>query len=343
MLATLGFLFPLTIWLRYGQRIASAGGLFAFVEAAAGLRVARIQGAFWIVSYALYLVYTGPYIVYDLLPVVFPGITPYRPALVVLLALLIAASLLGTLIVTLWVVAAIAVLQLAVTVALAAVSLAHLGVPAAAFAGHGDFPAVLQGTAGVSLLYICASLPLFLGGEVRGGPRAIRRGLGWGFSAVAALVVIASIPMARASRSVMDAPIPGVALAGALAGRGFAIVVGIAVALSAAGLILAEFIALSRLLSAMFRQPSERMVRAIAAGLVAASLITLVDPGRVYSLLLQPSLIALWISQLLVVAVYPWFAARSRRLGAADLGLAAAASALMGFGLYSAAVNPVGP
>lgn len=302
-----------------------------------------MQGAFWIVSYALYLIYTGPYVVYDLLPVVFPGITPYRPVLVVLLALLIAASLLGTLILTLWIVAAIAALQLAVTVALAAVSLAHLGVPVAAFAGHGDFPAVLQGTAGVSLLYVCASLPLFLGGEVRGGPSAIRRGIGWGFSAVAALVVLASLPMARASRSVMEAPIPGVALAGALAGRGFATAVGIAVAVSAAGLILAELIALSRLLSAVFQQPGERMVRVIAAGLVAASLITLVDPGRVYSLLLRPSLIALWISQLLVVGVYPWFIARSRRLRAADVGLAAAASALMGYGLYTAAVSPLGP
>jgi amino acid transporter len=339
-LASLLFLFPLVVWYRYSARIASAGGLYAFVEDAAGLTVARIQGTFWIVSYALYLVYTGPYIIYYLLPIVFPGITPYQPALVVALALLFAASLLGTLTVTLSIVAVMAVAQVLVTVALAAVSLTHLGAPAASFTGHGDFGAVLQGTGNVSLLYICASLPLFLGGEVRGGSRAVQRGLVWAFAGTAVLAFIASIPIANASRAIADAPIPGVALASAFAGPGFATLVGVGVAVSVAGLVIAEFIALSQLLSTIFKQPSERMVRAIAVGIVVASVISLVNPKGIYPLLLRPSLIALWISQLLVVAVYPRFAARDRRLRVGDLGLAGAASALMAFGLYTAVVNP---
>ena len=37
------FAFPLTIWLRYARQVNGAGGLYAFVEAAAGRRVALIQ------------------------------------------------------------------------------------------------------------------------------------------------------------------------------------------------------------------------------------------------------------------------------------------------------------
>ena len=68
VVAVLVFVVPLAIWLRYSRHVASSGGLFSFVEAAAGRRVALAQAAVWIVSYVLYLVYTTVQIVYDLLP-----------------------------------------------------------------------------------------------------------------------------------------------------------------------------------------------------------------------------------------------------------------------------------
>ena len=41
MVAAMGvFAFPLAIWLRYARRVNGPGGLYAFVEAAAGRRVA---------------------------------------------------------------------------------------------------------------------------------------------------------------------------------------------------------------------------------------------------------------------------------------------------------------
>jgi hypothetical protein len=52
--------------LRFGRHVSGSGGLFGFVEAAAGRRVALAQAAIWIVSYALYLVYTTVQIVYDI-------------------------------------------------------------------------------------------------------------------------------------------------------------------------------------------------------------------------------------------------------------------------------------
>jgi hypothetical protein len=44
------FALPLVIWLRYARDVSGAGGLYGFVEAAAGRPLARAQAAFWIVG-----------------------------------------------------------------------------------------------------------------------------------------------------------------------------------------------------------------------------------------------------------------------------------------------------
>ena len=67
------FAAPLLIWWRYSAEIASDGGLYAFVERAAGRRVALVQGCIWTFSYFLYLPFTVTYLVYDQLPESFPG------------------------------------------------------------------------------------------------------------------------------------------------------------------------------------------------------------------------------------------------------------------------------
>jgi hypothetical protein len=95
LMGSLVFLFPLLIWLRYSERIASNGGLYAFVEAAAGAPVARVQAIFWIISYFLYLVYTVPFIVYDLLPVVVPQVSRYQLLLDAGLAVTVAGVMLS--------------------------------------------------------------------------------------------------------------------------------------------------------------------------------------------------------------------------------------------------------
>ena len=160
-MGTLAFLFPVAIWYRYSQRLASSGGLFSFVEAAVGRRLALVQAAFWIVSYFLYLVYTVPYIVYDLLPAVFPQVNQYRLALDAATAALIAIVMLSPLIASLAVVAAIATVQVLIAVLLLVVTFSSLGAPAASFIGHGNLASILTAAGKTSSLYICASLPLF--------------------------------------------------------------------------------------------------------------------------------------------------------------------------------------
>ena len=81
-------------------------------------------------------------------------------------------------------------------------------------------------------------------------------------------------------------------------------------AASIAGVMLVEYLALSRLTLAVTSWPLRRIVAGIGAVLVLTAPLTLINPQRIYNDLLKPSLIALWLSQLIVFAVYPRFAAR---------------------------------
>ena len=334
VIAVLVFAVPVAVWYRFSQHIASSGGLFSFVEAAVGRRVALVQGAVWIISYFLYLPYTIVYIVYYLLPVVFPGIGGLRPFLVIVLTLAIAGLAFLPLRLALFVVAGLVCAQLSVLVAMSAAGAAHVGVATGAFAAHGSVARLTKRTLGVSLLYVCTSLPLFLGGETTEGRATVRKGLVGGFAIAAAFVVVGTLPWARASGSIITSPIPGVALARAAWGHGFATVVGLGVAASIAGVVIAEYFALNRLVHAITRRALRATSVWVAAGFLVSSLLSLIDPEAFYSDLVTPSLIALWVSQLIVFLVYPRLAKAHAQLGPLTLLLSAGAAGLMGYGLY---------
>ena len=116
------------------------------------------------------------------------------------------------------------------------------------------------------------------------------------------------------------------------AGRTFAIVVGVGVAASIAGVMVAEYLALSRLIHALTSVSQRRVTSAVGLILVVAAPITLINPERIYADLIRPSLIALWLSQLIVFAAYPRFAARRghRMLPAWSLTVIAVALTLYG-------------
>ena len=82
--------------------------------------------------------------------------------------------------------------------------------------------------------------------------------------------------------------------------------------------------------------PSQRRITAgIGALLAVAAPVTLIDPERVYEDLLKPSLVALWLSQLIVFAVYPRFAARHGGRVLAAWALTVVAVAFTGYGLWA--------
>jgi amino acid transporter len=342
VLAVLVFLAPVAIWLGFSERIASPGGLTAFVEAAAGKRVARLQALVWIVSYFLYLPYTITYIVYDLLAPVFPGIDPYRGWLEVLLPVAIAVFALVPLSASLGILAVVAVAQLATVGVLGGFLYAHSGAASSAFTAHVGAAPLGRGVGGIALLFVCASLPLFFAAEVRGGSRTVRRGLAAGYGTVAVFLLLAAVPLASVGQYIAGTDLPGVAIAQAESGRAFAVVVALMGAVSTAGLIVLELLALGRLVHWLIGTPIRPTLAAIGVPFVAADLVSLVNPDRFYSDLLRPSLIALFVSQLIVFVVYPLFRRHDRVRLPAAVAAGAIASALAGYGLYMAIHSSVG-
>jgi amino acid transporter len=333
--AAVVFAVPLVIWLHYSRHVTSAGGLYAFVEAAAGRRVALGQAALWTISYLLYVVYTTVQIVYDLLPSVIPGERRYQTALALLIPLGLVAVMVAGRRVTLAVLAVVAVGQLALAGVLDGVTVANIATPASSFSAGGAVGPVAKATAQTSLLYVCASLPLFLGGEVRAPARTIRRGLIAAYAVTALVVILAVAPLAAAP-GLTHTSVPGVSVAAQFAGQGLADAIGIGVAVSIAGVILCEYLALTRLLHAISSWPVPGVAFALGLVFVAVAPLTLIDPQGFYTALLRPSLAALWLSQLIVFAVYPRFARRTGRRMAPALTLSVIASGLAGYGFWVA-------
>lgn len=327
LLAVVVFAVPLWIWLAYSARIVSPGGLTAFVEAAAGRRVALAHGWIWAIAYFLYLPYTVTFVVYDLLAPVFPGIVPYRGALELALPVVLVLAALAPVRLVLAGLAALAGAQLVLLPVLGGVALSHV---ATRFAQMPAADPAARAVGGTALLFVCSSLPLYLGAEVRGGSRTVRRSLVAAVGIVGGLFLLAAIPLATVPHALRDAAVPGAAVAQAYGGRGLAVAVGLLTAGSTLALIVAEYLALARLLHWLHGPPVRKVLAWIAVPFVVADVVSLVDPERFYSDLLKPSLGALFVSQLLVFAVFPRF-----RRGPLAVGAAIVACALAGFGLYT--------
>ena len=329
------FLVPLAIWLRYSREVTSSGGLFAFVEEAAGRRVALVQAAIWIFSYLLYVVYTTVQIVYDLLPSVLPGEGRYQTVLALAIPVALVAVMLAGRAATFLVFGVIAAGQLALAGILDGVTLAHLSTPLSSFGTGAGTQAVAKASAQTSLLYVCGSLPLFLGGELAApAQRTIRGGLTLAFVATAVVIVLAVAPLASAP-GLLSTAVPGVSVAEQFAGPGLAKAIGIGVAVSTAGVILCEYVALTRLIHHIGRWRIRPIAAAIGVVALVAAPISLIDPDGFYNSLLKPSEVALWVSQLIVFAAFPLFAFKRRQRMWPALALAVGASAFAVYGIVT--------
>ena len=305
------------------------------MAAVAGRRIAVAHGWVWAFAYFLYLPYTVTYVVYDVLDPVFPGIRPYRGALELLLPValvLVALAPLQPVVAALGLLAAAQVVALLV---LAGVELRHAG---AGFASHPSVNDTGRAAGGSALLFVCASLPLYLGAEVRGGSRTVRRVLAGSVALVGAAFLLAALPLSHVPSSLRDAAVPGAAIAQAYSGRGLAVAVGLLTAGSALALIVAEYLALGRLLHWLHGPPVRTAIAWAAVPFLALDAISILDPARFYDDLIRPSLGALFVSQAVVFLCFAW----SRRSVVALAG-SAVATGLMGWGfttlLYGSAAS----
>jgi len=327
VLALAVFAAPLGIWLVFSKRIVSPGGLSAFVEAAAGRRLAVAHGWIWALAYFLYLPYTVTFVVYDLLPPVFPGVHAYRSSLELALPVALVVFVLAPLRPVLAVLGLLAAAQLVALLVLAGFELEHAAAP---FASNPGLDLTGRATGNTALLFVCASLPLYLGAEVRGGSTTVRRGLAGAVALVGAAFLVAALPLPGVPAGLRNAAVPGAAIAQAYGGRGLAVAVGLLTAASALALIVAEYLALARLLHWLHGTSVRSALAWIAVPFLAADAISLVNPDRFYSDLLKPSLAALFVSQLVVFLVAPRF-----RSSVPVLAGAAVASGLAAWGLYT--------
>jgi hypothetical protein len=330
LVGSAAFALPIYVWWRYSEHVSSAGGLVAFVREAAGTRLAIVMGIAWAISYFLYLPYTVAEVANEMLPVVFPGVEGWRWAVQLLLPVAATAFVLLPLRAVFVVFGGLALYQLAMLLSLGAVELAHAGAPASSFVVHGAADDFLIASFGMTLLFICGSLPFFFGEEVRGGGRTLRRAVAAAFVVVAGYTVFASFPLASVPRELLGGEIPGFDVASAYGGRGYGIAVGAGAILSEGLLlVLAEFLALSRLLHWTTGRSVRTTTLWIAVPFFLADAIALIDPEKFYEHAIKPSLFALWTAQLIVFAVFPLL--RRRR---ADLLVGVASGALAVWALY---------
>ncbi|HEY7420388.1 MAG TPA: hypothetical protein VH541_00130 [Gaiellaceae bacterium] len=327
LLALAVFAAPLTLWLFYSRRIVSPGGLTAFVDAAAGRPLALAQGWIWAFAYFLYLPYTITYVVYDLLAPVFPGIGPYRWVLELVLPVAIVLLVLAP---VRWPLAALLVIggaQLVLLLVLGGVMLSH--VPTR-FASEPRVNPTGRAVGATALLFICASLPLYLGAEVRGRSRTVRRGLTLAVAVVGVCFFVAALGIATVPKPLLDFPVPAATIAKYYSGRPLEVAVTLGIAVGTLALIVAEYLALARLIHWLHGPPLRRVLLWIAVPFVAADVISLIDPEQFYDKLLKPSLGALFISQLIVFLVFPLF-----QRGLRWLPVVAVASGLAAWGFYT--------
>jgi hypothetical protein len=331
---------PIAIWVSYSRRIASTGGLTAFVEAAAGTGVARAQAAIWAISYALYLPFTVTDVVYDHLPAVFPGLAGYRTELELALPVAICALVLLRVTIALALLLVSAVVQLGLLLALGVIELSNSAQPVHSLGAHVSAGTLFGGGLGLSLLFVCASLPLFFGGEVRGGTRTIRVAMVAAFCAVSAYLLVVAIPFAQMPVELRSAELPGMAIADAYSSHSLAVAIGLTTVISIVGLIVIEFLALGRLANFVLGVPIRVALAAIAVPFIAIDAISLINPEGIYEQLLRPSLIALFTAQAIVFLVYPLYRrAIDRRGWIPPTIVAGLAAALMIYGLYHAIVD----
>jgi hypothetical protein len=327
LLGVVVFAAPLTLWLVYSRRIVSPGGLTAFVDAAAGRPIALAQGWIWAFAYFLYLPYTITYVVYDLLAPVFPGIDPYRSTLEIILPIGIVLLVLAP---VRWPLAALLVIGVAELILLLVLGGVMLSNVPARFASEPSTNPTARAVGATALLFICASLPLYLGSEVRGRGRTVRRGLTFAVAVVGLCLFVAALGIATVPKALLEFPVPAATIAKYYSGRSLEVAVALGIAVGTLGLIVAEYLALGRLIHWLHGPPLRRVLLWIAVPFIAADVLSLINPGKFYDKLLQPSLGALFVSQLIVFLVFPLF-----DRGLRWLPLVAVSSGLAVWGFYT--------
>lgn len=331
------FFAPLAVWLEYSREVSSPGGLYSFVREAVGQPTALIHGLAWSLSYLLYLAFTCAYIVYFLLPEMLPVSKGAQEAAEVGLPLILSCAVTFAGRGTVRMLAAFGAIQLLIVALFGVLVISSRPAAPAEAIGLTTGAGAASSIGAISLLFVCSSLVLYLGGEVHRGRRALRRSLVWAYASVAVVSIFVSVAVGPwIDQQVNASAVPGYAIAFRIGGRRLALAVGLLTLASLVGLVLAEFIALARLWRSMFRWSDRNAGVTIGVLFVLLDVASLADPFRFYNLTIGPSLAALFVAQLIVFAVFPFFRMKRGSFRLVDALLAAIAVAWSLYGIYLA-------
>jgi len=333
------FAFPLLIWSRYSEYIISPAGEYKFVEYSVGKRLAEVQGAFWAVSYFLYLAYTPFFIVDDQLIPVIPDLSRFTPILVFIIAVIAVLAMIIRRQYLLFIFTAGAALQIVVIAIVAIALLVRTRFPyeidTSIFIPHAPALSLGSGAVDMSTLFVCLSLVLFLPGTVKMDSSELRKVLFFAYFLIATTVVVASFAYSKVPTYILTSGLPGVDLANFLGGRPLAVVVDFVTVVSTFLLMAAEFLAVVNLLSFVSRMSLGKISLGISLLFLVAVSLGSFDPIRFYETLLKASLIGLLVSQLIVVAVYPNFMAKRLKLTPTGVIVGSVAVVMYGYELYA--------
>lgn len=335
LFGTLLFIAPLMVWYRYSKRIASSGGQYTFVKRAVGEKTAKLQGWLWLLSYFLYLPYTVTYITYSLLPFLFHNLTAYLPVVQIALPILIVVALMLSFRKVLYFIFVTVILQLLIILLAAYAMFSGNFVSSITSSSTTSLLVISQGVLATSLLFVCSSLVLFLGGEAEGGAKSIRKSLIISFAIVVIFFVIGSLAIINATTQQAGTELPGFLVLGSVLGIKFAYLVAIFSIISVFDLIIIELIAITRLSYSMLRLRLNKSLGIVAMLFIFSSVAAITHPNAFYGGVLTISLVALYLSQVIVFVAYPFFAKKELKFGYTDILIAVVASLLMLYGLYT--------
>lgn len=335
LIGLLLFLAPLMIWYNYSKKVASSGGLYAFVEKSLGAKAAKLQGWLWLIGYFLYLPYTIFYMTYDLLPVLFRNLAPYLAFIDIGLTVVIVLPLLLSTRKTLYFILVTAVIQLLIIIAFAFWIFSGSFIHSLGSGAGTSALAFTNGALATSLLFVGSSLVLFLGGEVRGGGKGIGKAMVTSFAVVAIFFVLGSMAFVNATARQAGSYLPGFSVLSYSLGRNFAYMAAILTIVSIVDLVMIEFIAMTRLSSYMFKIKLDRSVVVLAGLFIFASLVSVTNPRLFSSYELVGAVSALCLSLLIVFVSYPFFRKRELQLNAFDVLITLISVALMLYGIYT--------
>ncbi|EZQ01777.1 amino acid permease [Candidatus Acidianus copahuensis] len=336
---------------RYSKIIGTTGGIYDFAKSAKGQMVGSLAGWFYWISYAIYLPSATTYLVGIVLPSEFQLPIFYLSLIEISIPIALTLLLLTGAKPPLFYTFISTILEITLLIILGIKVLSITGISGSPFQLSVNPTNFISGSLAVGFTLAGGGASFFLGYEAKGRGKTVGKSYAIAYWIAAVAIIFASyfeIAFAGFSNQGVSSLLsitdyPGFYISQKLMGYDFSLIFFILTINSLIGSVTAAYVALSRLTFTMLNRNMILSILVIAVFFLTINLIagTTGNYFEVYDLTTASSLISLYVSHVIVSAVYPFFAKKNYRSGLLDILLGISASFLMGYGVYSS-VNMIG-